>query len=93
MRSRLFSRGCGRPNGSSTPNVLRRSQGGAGLSGSLQHRVAISSSRLIALHDNAVAFNWKDYRIIGVAENEGSLSFVADKIMKDNSAVNTEITD
>ena len=29
------------------------------------HRVAISNSRLIALHDNAVAFKWKDYRIEG----------------------------
>jgi hypothetical protein len=27
------------------------------------HRVAISNSRLVALHDNAVAFKWKDYRI------------------------------
>ena len=29
------------------------------------HRLAISNSRLIALHDNAVAFKWKDYRIEG----------------------------
>ncbi len=29
------------------------------------HRVAISNSRLLALHDNAVAFKWKDYRIEG----------------------------
>jgi hypothetical protein len=29
------------------------------------HRVAISNSRLIALHDGAVAFKWKDYRLEG----------------------------
>ena len=29
------------------------------------HRVAISNSRLIALHDAGVAFKWKDYRIKG----------------------------
>jgi hypothetical protein len=29
------------------------------------HRVAISNSRLIALDDNGVTFNWKDYRIEG----------------------------
>src|SRR5271170_3163702 len=29
------------------------------------HRVAIANSRLIALEDGAVAFKWKDYRIIG----------------------------
>ena len=26
------------------------------------HRVAIANSRLVALHDNTVAFRWKDYR-------------------------------
>jgi hypothetical protein len=29
------------------------------------HRVAISNSRLIALHDGAIAFKWKDYRLEG----------------------------
>jgi hypothetical protein len=29
------------------------------------HRVAISNSQLIALHDGAVAFKWKDYRFEG----------------------------
>ncbi len=29
------------------------------------HRVAISNSRLITLHDNTVTFKWKDYRAKG----------------------------
>ena len=29
------------------------------------HRVAISNSRLLALHDKGVTFKWKDYRIKG----------------------------
>ena len=29
------------------------------------HRVAIANSRLVAIHDNAVTFKWKDYRAEG----------------------------
>jgi hypothetical protein len=64
MRSWLVSRRCGRPNGSSTPNAPSAVPSSAYVA-CYTHRLAISNSRLIALHDNAVAFKWKDYRIEG----------------------------
>ena len=45
--------------------ALRRSRGGARLSGPLHHRVAISNRRLIAFDAASVTFRYKDYRRSG----------------------------
>jgi hypothetical protein len=56
---------CAAPNGSSTPRDPSPDPRRCSPISRYTHRVAISNSRLIALDEAGLAFNWKDYRIKG----------------------------
>jgi len=45
------------------------------------HRVAISNSRLLALHDGSVTFRWKDYRATGKTRYK-AMTLSADEFMR-----------
>jgi hypothetical protein len=60
-------RRCAGPTGSSTPSAPSPGEAVQAYLARYTHRVAISTSRLIARDDKGVTFRWKDYRAWGKA--------------------------